>query len=207
MVSHRQTPVRVQLRIPPHLCLPEGFENEAGLGFGVGMKVQLSGAALEPIEGEAGFVLELTGTLDGTALPPVELEVTQFSLSGRLKSPRGMGRPLQLFSSSEEPVVSISQPTAECFNSVPVNEPVRQERVRVCIPGSHREKPVISNLIAKHGLTVNILGALLGNDAHQDGWFDLELQGTDRQIRTGLAYLERDGMQLWPTSLAVAGDW
>ncbi|MBD0340900.1 MAG: NIL domain-containing protein, partial [Microcoleus sp. Co-bin12] len=48
-----------------------------------------------------------------------------------------------------------------------------------------------------HGLTVNIAAALLGPNARDDGWFDLELRGTTKQIQSGLIYLDELDLELW----------
>lgn len=63
-------------------------------------------------------------------------------------------------------------------------------RLRLHIPGHYQQEPVISRLIAIHGLIVNITGAMLGKQTNGEGRFDLELRGTVPQIRHGLAYLE-----------------
>lgn len=63
-------------------------------------------------------------------------------------------------------------------------------RLRLHIPGHYQQEPVISRLIAIHGLVVNITGAMLGKQTNGEGRFDLELRGTVPQIRHGLAYLE-----------------
>lgn len=62
--------------------------------------------------------------------------------------------------------------------------------LRLHIPGHYQQEPVISRLIAIHGLVVNITGAMLGKQTNGEGCFDLELRGTVSQIRHGLAYLE-----------------
>ncbi|ARV57851.1 hypothetical protein BZZ01_03685 [Nostocales cyanobacterium HT-58-2] len=63
-------------------------------------------------------------------------------------------------------------------------------RVRLHIPNRYQQEPVISRLIAIHGLIVNITGAMLGKHTNGEGRFDLEIRGTVPQIWRGLAYLE-----------------
>lgn len=75
-----------------------------------------------------------------------------------------------------------------------------QARIRMRIPKHYHQEPVISHLTARHGLTVNIAAALLGANAHEDGWFDLELRGTTQQIRSALIYLNDLDLQIWPES-------
>jgi NIL domain len=49
-------------------------------------------------------------------------------------------------------------------------------------------------------LTVNITGALLGANAIGDGWFDLELQGTNSHIESALTYLNELDLEIWNSS-------
>jgi len=65
------------------------------------------------------------------------------------------------------------------------------------IGGDHHQDPVISRLISEFGLTVNINAAILGEDSKVDGWFKLDLQGTQPQIQNGLIYLNDLGLEIW----------
>jgi hypothetical protein len=56
---------------------------------------------------------------------------------------------------------------------------------------------VISRLVSEYGLIVNIRAALLAANAVGDGWFDLDLQGTEAQIHNGLAYLQELELEIW----------
>lgn len=67
---------------------------------------------------------------------------------------------------------------------------ITQIRVRIYIPKTYLKEPVISQLISIYGLVVNITQALLGENTGGEGYFDLTLQGTIKQISSGLAYLE-----------------
>lgn len=79
------------------------------------------------------------------------------------------------------------------------------KRIRVKIPKDYHQEPVISRLVSDYGLTVNITAAILGANAVGDGWFDLELQGEDTQIQSGLTYLRNLDLQIWDE--IQAGDW
>lgn len=74
---------------------------------------------------------------------------------------------------------------------------VTQARIRIRIPKNYHEEPVISRLVSQHGLTVNIAAALLGANARDDGWFDLELRGHQEQIRSALLYLNELDLEIW----------
>ncbi|MDP5017298.1 ABC transporter [Anabaena sp. UHCC 0187] len=71
------------------------------------------------------------------------------------------------------------------------------KRIRVRIPQNYHQEPVISRLVSEYGLTVNIKAAILGQNAIGDGWFDLDLQGTEAQIENGLNYLQELKLQVW----------
>ncbi|BAZ79885.1 NIL domain-containing protein [Sphaerospermopsis kisseleviana CS-549] len=71
------------------------------------------------------------------------------------------------------------------------------QRIRVRITKDYHQEPVISRLVSDYGLTINIKAAFLGQDAISDGWFDLDLQGTESQIANGLNYLQELKLELW----------
>jgi NIL domain len=78
-----------------------------------------------------------------------------------------------------------------------VSVQVAPKRIRLRIPKDYHQEPVISNLVSNNGLVVNIRAAILGGNAIGDGWFDLELQGTNAQIENGLAYLSSLDLEIW----------
>ncbi|MBD2070114.1 NIL domain-containing protein [Leptolyngbya sp. FACHB-671] len=82
-----------------------------------------------------------------------------------------------------------------------------QTRIRVRIPKRYQQEPVISNLISDYGLTVNISAALLSANAREDGWFDLQLQGTVPQIRSALLYLNDLDLEVWNGSDEQEDSW
>ncbi|MEG5039664.1 MULTISPECIES: NIL domain-containing protein [unclassified Microcoleus] len=75
-----------------------------------------------------------------------------------------------------------------------------QTRIRIRVPKEYHQEPVISNLISEYGLTVNFNAALLGVKTLDDGWFDLELNGTSKQIETALIYLNDLDVEIWSNS-------
>ncbi|HEY9642693.1 MAG TPA: NIL domain-containing protein [Coleofasciculaceae cyanobacterium] len=72
-----------------------------------------------------------------------------------------------------------------------------QIRVRIRIPKQYQQEPIISNLITRYGLTVNIAAALLSANGREDGWFDLVLQGTEVQIQSALIDLNDLDLEIW----------
>ena len=71
----------------------------------------------------------------------------------------------------------------------------------------NNKEPVISRLVSHHGVTVNIAAALLGPNGRDDGWFDLELRGTSRQIQSALIYLHEMDLEIWGESNREEDGW
>ncbi|MGA7932230.1 MAG: NIL domain-containing protein [Kovacikia sp.] len=71
------------------------------------------------------------------------------------------------------------------------------QRIRLRIPKHYHQEPVISRLVSHYHLTVNITAAILGGNANGDGWFDLDLQGTNAHIQNALIYLNELDLELW----------
>lgn len=82
-----------------------------------------------------------------------------------------------------------------------------QKRIRVRIPKEYNNEPIISRLVSHHGVTVNITAALLGANARDDGWFDLELRGTTLQIQSALTYLDEMDLEIWNESNLETDGW
>lgn len=77
------------------------------------------------------------------------------------------------------------------------NDRKTQVRIRLRIPKRYQQEPIISNLISQYGLTVNIAAALLSANAREDGWFDLDLQGTTAHVQSALIYLNDLDLEVW----------
>jgi ABC-type methionine transport system ATPase subunit len=82
-----------------------------------------------------------------------------------------------------------------------------QRRIRIRIPKEYNDEPVISRLVSHYGVTVNITAALLGANARDDGWFDLELRGTIPQIDSALIYLNEMDLEIWGESSTQEDGW
>ncbi|MDX2272481.1 MAG: NIL domain-containing protein [Cyanobacteriota bacterium] len=91
--------------------------------------------------------------------------------------------------------------TSSSSKTVETNS-LTESRITIRVPREYHQQPVISTLISRYGLTVNIAGAILTGNGNQDGWFDLQLRGTQNQIMYGLAYLDEQKIEIWrkPTS-------
>lgn len=82
-----------------------------------------------------------------------------------------------------------------------------QRRIRVRIPKQYQKEPVISDLISRYGITVNITAALLSANAREDGWFDLELSGRASSVQTALDYLNDLNLEVWLDSSDSTEGW
>ncbi|WP_414528832.1 NIL domain-containing protein [Nodularia chucula] len=71
---------------------------------------------------------------------------------------------------------------------------------RIRIPLHYQRQPLISRLVSRFGVTVNIKAAML-SATNSYGWFDLQLQGNSEHIYDGLLYLQNLGVDLIDTSI------
>lgn len=70
-------------------------------------------------------------------------------------------------------------------------------RVKLRLAKTYHSEPVLSTLMARDGLSVNILGALLGGNGQEDGWFDLHLKGPVHTICDALCDLAERDVDIW----------
>ena len=71
---------------------------------------------------------------------------------------------------------------------------------RIRIPQHYQRQPLISRLVSRYGVTVNITAAIL-TATDNYGWFDLQLQGNSEHICDGLLYLQNLGVDLMNLSI------
>jgi NIL domain len=77
-----------------------------------------------------------------------------------------------------------------------------QAQIKLWIPQNYHREPILSHLISDHGITVNITAAPCTSNLRDDRWFSLELRGKAKQIRSALAYLDKNKLQLFQGSPA-----
>ncbi|MBE9203084.1 NIL domain-containing protein [Synechocystis salina LEGE 06099] len=65
----------------------------------------------------------------------------------------------------------------------------REVTIYLTIPESYRQEPIVTQLVNRYRLQVNILAATLGSNGGQ-GQFKLTLIGQSEAIKDALAYLE-----------------
>ncbi|WP_373524651.1 NIL domain-containing protein [Nostoc sp.] len=73
---------------------------------------------------------------------------------------------------------------------------------RILMPQRYHRQPVISRLVSRYGLTVNIKAASLTSESDSDGWFDLELSGNPQKLTNSLSYLQGLGVNLLELAIA-----
>ena len=71
------------------------------------------------------------------------------------------------------------------------------QRIQLQIPAQYRQEPIISTLVRRYDVEVNIQSALLASNAQESGWFDLELCGMPARIQQGLDYLAQLQVEIW----------
>ncbi|WP_193198464.1 NIL domain-containing protein [Nostoc sp. MG11] len=87
--------------------------------------------------------------------------------------------------------------------STTVNSTVSDICIR--IPQHYHRQPIISRLISSYDLTVNIAAALLKVDSIDDGWFNLEIQGSFQQVEAGIAYLQKLDIEIEQLNFKILG--
>lgn len=61
--------------------------------------------------------------------------------------------------------------------------------LRILVPKDYQKQPIISRLISRYGLTVNIAAAVLTTPNRDRCWLDLQLQGSPQQLEAAIDYL------------------
>ncbi len=82
--------------------------------------------------------------------------------------------------------------------------PVYTRNILLHYPKKLTDKPIISNLIKKFDLTVNISKARIGED--EEGTMVIEISGKKSNVENGLKYLEEIGVTYTPISKVVSWD-
>ncbi|MBW4563464.1 MAG: NIL domain-containing protein [Mojavia pulchra JT2-VF2] len=73
---------------------------------------------------------------------------------------------------------------------------------RISIPQRYQTQPIISRLMSRYGLKINITAASFVSGSDSDGCFDLELLGNPEQLTNSLSYLQGLGVDLVQVAIA-----
>jgi hypothetical protein len=68
--------------------------------------------------------------------------------------------------------------------------------IYITVPQHYNRQPIVSRLISRYDLTINIAAAVLEAHTEDDGWFNLEIQGISQQVEAGLAYLQELNIEI-----------
>lgn len=90
----------------------------------------------------------------------------------------------------------------DCYMSFSNFEKPAPVHSRIRIPQRYNRQPIISRLVSRYNLTVNIIAASLTSDSNEDGWFDLELSGNPQDLAYSLSYLQGLGVDLMQLAIA-----
>lgn len=90
----------------------------------------------------------------------------------------------------------------DCYMSFSNFEKSAPVHSRIRIPQRYNRQPIISRLVSRYNLTVNITAASLTSDSNEDGWFDLELSGNPPELAYSLSYLQGLGVDLMQLAIA-----
>ncbi|MBD2693260.1 NIL domain-containing protein [Anabaena catenula] len=84
------------------------------------------------------------------------------------------------------------------------NQSLTSTPVKSCIlvPQHYQRQPVISRLVSRYSLTVNIKAASLISGSDNEGWFDLEISGNPQKLVNSLSYLQDLGVNLAQIAIA-----
>ncbi|GAP94161.1 NIL domain-containing protein [Leptolyngbya sp. NIES-2104] len=86
-------------------------------------------------------------------------------------------------------------------------QPLNRVRLRLEIPASYYQEPILSRLVSQFKLVVNIIEAQLSRENTIDSYCDIELRGTPQQINQGLNYLKSLNVQIVGKPNTVEEDW
>ncbi|OUL22120.1 NIL domain-containing protein [Nostoc sp. 106C] len=170
-----------------------------------GLTINITAASLvSDSESDGWFDLELLGnpqqlTSSLSYLQGLGVNLVELAIANQIQSDQHS----QPFPNSPNKVITSQCETlksqwTEEFQAWISQGQTNRLRLQMCILKTYYEKPVISQLVSRYGLTVNITSAFLNPDMQDDGWFDLDLWGRTRQIYSSLSYLKKLGLPIWP---------
>ncbi|MCP6762292.1 MAG: NIL domain-containing protein [Fischerella sp. CENA71] len=68
--------------------------------------------------------------------------------------------------------------------------------IEIRVPEKYHRQPIISRLISRYDLSVNIAAAAFEIETKKDGWLNLEIQGSSQQLESGITYLRGLSMKV-----------
>ncbi|NJK62681.1 MAG: ABC transporter [Synechococcaceae cyanobacterium SM2_3_1] len=83
-------------------------------------------------------------------------------------------------------------------------------RITIRVPVEQHKDPIISEMISRFELQVNIFAAQLSGSGEGDGWFDLGISGDKEKLKLGLDFLQEQKVEIWDRygdSSVKPGEW
>ncbi|BCL38907.1 NIL domain-containing protein [Nostoc sp. MS1] len=165
-----------------------------------GLTVNIKAASLvSGTESEGWFDLDLLGepqqvTNGLSYLQGLGVNVVQVAIANHIQLNQ---IPYPFLNPNDEHKPVESSQWQEKFPQQISQEETNRLRLQLCILKNYYEKPIISQLVSRYQITVNIISARLQPNQKNDGWFDLELWGKIQQLHSSLTYLEKLGFPIW----------
>lgn len=204
----KTTPVHSRIRVPQHYHSQPVISR---LISRYGLTVNILAASLAAGSDNYGwFDLELQGNAEHITnslcyLQRLGVDLMQLGIAGNLRNSKDS----QPFQTGSNQTQKKSAPLTSQWEAVQQWISVGHSnrlRLQLCILKNYHHKPVISELVSRYGLTINITSAQLNRDVQSDGWFNLDLWGKPKQLFSCLSYLEELGLPLWLDSSSLYGN-
>ncbi|BAY27581.1 hypothetical protein NIES2100_74060 [Calothrix sp. NIES-2100] len=196
------TPIDSRIRIPQHYQRQPLISR---LVSRYGVTVNITAAMLTTSESYGWFDLQLQGNsehiCDGLLyLQNLGVDLMQLSISGNVQYNLNS----QPFPKSTQKFPHLPIPQDTQAHEVHNGQSYRL-RLQVCILKDYYHQPIIFDLVARYGITVNIIAASLAAHQQDDGWFDLDLWGKPQQLIASFNYLKTLNLPLWLDSSSLQG--
>ncbi len=75
-----------------------------------------------------------------------------------------------------------------------IDADITRLKAKLYIDKKYHSQPIISQLVSKFGVTINITSAILKLDTKYNGYFDLDIWGKEEQIKSVMYHLEKLGL-------------
>ncbi|MBH8551403.1 NIL domain-containing protein [Nostocaceae cyanobacterium CENA357] len=196
------TPIDSRIRIPQHYQRQPLISR---LVSRYGVTVNITAAMLTATENYGWFDLQLQGNSEHICngllyLQNLGVDLMQLSIPGNVQH----NLSFQPFPHPSKEFVPL--PTQE--QTQPYQGYSSQSyrlRLQICILKDYYQTPIISDLVSRYGVTVNIIGASLLANQEDDGWFDLDLWGKTQQLFSSFNYLKTLNLPMWVDESSLDG--
>ncbi|MBD6619890.1 NIL domain-containing protein [Komarekiella sp. 'clone 1'] len=203
--SPQPTPVDSRIRIPQHYQRQPVISR---LVSRYGISVNITSAMLTPTENYGWFDLQFQGNPEHICssllyLQKLGVDLIQLSIAGSVQHDlSSQPFPSQKLNKQEFAPLATSSHT-QAYQGYSGQS--HRLRLQICILKDYYQTPVISDLVSRYGITVNIIAASLPANQQDDGWFDLDLWGRPQQLFSSFNHLEKLKLPLWLDASSMHG--